>query len=203
MKDQINTILKAIGLKAVEVSLMEMKLDDGVTTIEAEAMEAGQEVNVKTDDDQRIPLPMGEYKLEDGQVLVVQEEGIIAEVKAEEKKEEEPAEEPKEEAPVAASEAPAETPVAKKVVESVSKETFFSKEEVEAKDAKIAELEALITELSKQEEEPKKEEVAEEVELSVKPVSYNPENETPVELNRIAGKRPMNTKDRVYAKLFN
>jgi len=88
-----------------------------------------------------------------------------AEVEAEEKEMEE----------VAASEEPTATPVAKKVVESVSKETYFSAEE---RESLIAELKAqILAELSKEDE---KEETTEEVELS-KPIQHNPENAQPRE----------------------
>jgi hypothetical protein len=94
MKETINTILRKVGLKAVEVKLEQMKLADGVTVIEAELFEVGQPVFVITEDAQ-IALPIGEYVLEDERVLVVLEEGIIAEIKEQE------VEEVEEEAPVA------------------------------------------------------------------------------------------------------
>jgi len=49
MKEQINTLLKSIGLKAEEIKLMEAKLADGQTMIEAEPdFEAGAAVMVVT-----------------------------------------------------------------------------------------------------------------------------------------------------------
>ena len=108
-------------------------------------------------------------------ILKIEEEGIIASF--EKKEEEEAAEveaEEKEMEEVAASEEPTSTPVAKKVVESVSKETYFSAEE---RESLIAELKAqILAELSKEE----KEETTEEVELS-KPIQHNPENAQPRE----------------------
>ena len=96
------------------------------------------------------------------------EAGAIREVEAEEKEMEE----------VAASEEPTATPVAKKVVESVSKETYFSAEE---RESLIAELKAqILAELSKEEVSEEKEETTEEVELS-KPIQHNPENAQPRE----------------------
>ena len=96
------------------------------------------------------------------------EEEEAAEVEAEEKEMEE----------VAASEEPTATPVAKKVVESVSKETYFSAEE---RESLIAELKAqILAELSKEEVSEEKEETTEEVELS-KPIQHNPENAQPRE----------------------
>jgi hypothetical protein len=62
MKETINTILRKVGLKAVEVKLEQMKLADGVTVIEAELFEVGQPVFVITEDAQ-IALPIGEYVL--------------------------------------------------------------------------------------------------------------------------------------------
>jgi len=158
----INTLLQKIGLKAVEVKLEQMKLDDGQTVIEADAFEAGNPVMIVTEDDQRIALPVGEYGLEDGRMLIVSEEGVIGEIK--EMAAEEAA--PVEEQPVAQAEAPTATPIAKKVVEAVTKESYFSKEEVEAKIAEA--IENFKTELSKVEEE------AEVVEMA-KAITHNPE----------------------------
>lgn len=166
MKEQVDSLLKRIGLKSVEIKLEEMKLDDGVTVLEAEVFEAGQPVNVKTEDGQLIPVPVGEYALEDGMVLVVAEEGMIAEIKEAVTEEEAPVEE---EQPVAASEKPAETPLPKSIIESQSKEYKFEKMESELK-----ELKELVVELSAKLSEEKKEEVKDEVELA-KPIVHNPE----------------------------
>lgn len=158
--------LTTIKLEAQKVSLEQMKLDDNTTVIEAEVFEADQPVMIVTEDEQMIPLPVGEYGLEDGRMLVVQEEGVIFEIKdAVDPNAVEEA--PVEEAPVAASEKPAVAPVAKKVVESVSKESYFSKQEVEEMISKA--IEAKLSEIVKVEE------VVEEVELSAKPIVHNPE----------------------------
>jgi hypothetical protein len=80
-----NQILNKVRvLLGMEVKLETMKLDDNVTVIEAEAFEADNEVVVVTEDEQKIPLPVGNYNLEDGRVLVVAEEGLISEVKEKE-----------------------------------------------------------------------------------------------------------------------
>jgi hypothetical protein len=156
--------LTTIKLEAQKVVLEQMKLDDGTTTIEADVFEAGNPVMIVTEDEQMIPLPVGVYGLEDGRELEVQEEGVIFEVR-----DVAPADEaPVEEAPVAASEKPAVMPVAKKVVESVSKESYFSKQEVEEMISKA--IEAKLSEIVKVEEV-----VVEEVELSAKPIVQNPE----------------------------
>jgi len=124
----INQIKTLLGM---EVKLETMKLSDGVTVLEAEMFEAGNEVFVVTEDEQKIALPIGEYEMEDGRILVVVEEGVISEIK--EKEEEE--EEVEEEAPIeeeAKKEQEMETSKAapKKIVESMIKESFFS--EIEA-----------------------------------------------------------------------
>ncbi len=118
MKEQINTLLKSIGLKAEEIKLMEAKLADGQTMIEAEPdFEAGAAVMVVTEDEQRIPVPVsgeGEaYELEDGRTFTVVEEGVIAEVMEAGATEE--AEEAEEE--VAASDNESETPLPKAIIE--------------------------------------------------------------------------------------
>ena len=80
MKEQsiLNKVRELLGM---EIKLEERKLDDGVTRIEADAFEPEAEVFIITEDDQRIALPIGEYKLEDGMILIVAVEGIIAEIK--------------------------------------------------------------------------------------------------------------------------
>ena len=187
-----NQILNKVRLLlGMEVKLETMKLSDGVTVLEAEMFEAGNEVFVVTEDEQKIALPVGEYELEDGRILVVVEEGIIAEIK-EVKEEEEMPEAPAEEVPTEAKEeVKAETAAPKKTIESVVKETFFS--EIEALKT---ENEALKAELSKLKE-------TKEVELSeeVKPISFNPENENKIETIKLASKRTRTTMDSILEKL--
>ena len=81
MKSQetLSKIMELLNLQD-EVKLESMKLENG-TTIEAEAFEPNQEIFIVTEEDEKIALPIGEYTLEDGRMLVVAEEGIIAEVK--------------------------------------------------------------------------------------------------------------------------
>ena len=88
-KMNTNTVLNKVReLLGMEIKLEERKLDDGVTRIEADAFEPEAEVFIITEDDQRIALPIGEYKLDDGMILIVAVEGIIAEIKEEEAVEE-------------------------------------------------------------------------------------------------------------------
>lgn len=193
-----NQILNKVRvLLGMEVKLETMKLGDGVTVLEAEMFEAGNEVFVVTEDEQKIALPIGEYELEDGRILIVVEEGVISEIK---EKEEEEEEAPEEEAPIeeeAKKEQEMETAKAapKKTIESVVKETFFS--EIENLKKENEELKAQIEKLSKVEKDE-----TNEVELSeVKPIAFNPENENKVETMRIAAKRPRTTMDSILEKL--
>jgi hypothetical protein len=62
-----------------EVKLAQAKLDNG-TVLEAEAFEAGQPIFIVSEED-RIAVPVGEYLMEDGRVLVVTEEGVVGEIK--------------------------------------------------------------------------------------------------------------------------
>ena len=184
----INQIKTLLGR---EVKLETMKLSDGVTVLEAEMFEAGNEVFVVTEDEQKIALPIGEYEMEDSRILVVVEEGIISEIKEKEAEEEEV----EEEAPIeeeAKKEQEMETSKAapKKIVESMIKESFFS--EIEALKNENNELKA---ELSKLKE-------AKEVELSeVKPISFNPENENTNDSIKLSAKRQRTTMDSILEKL--
>ena len=96
MVNQIKTLLN------IEVKLEEMKLDNG-TVVEAESFESGKEIFIVTDDD-KVALPVGEYMMEDSRLLVVEEEGMIADLKEvsdEVPQEEEETEDLEEEADVA------------------------------------------------------------------------------------------------------
>ena len=192
-----STINKIKSLLGMEVSLEMMKLADGVTVLEADAFEMDNEVFIVTEDEQKIPLPIGEYELESGMILVVEVEGIIKEVK-EAVVEEEVA--PEVEAPESEVEveveAEATTPTAKKTIESIVKETFFS--EIEALKNENIELKAKLELLSKVDE------VTEEVtELSEepKPISFNPENTNIIENIRYAKKGNRTTMDSIFEKL--
>jgi len=62
-----------------EVKLEQTKLENG-TIIEADSFEEGKEVFIVTDDE-KVAMPVGEYILEDTRLLVVEEEGVIADVR--------------------------------------------------------------------------------------------------------------------------
>jgi hypothetical protein len=187
----INQIKTLLGM---EVKLEQMKLMDGVTVLEADSFEAGNEVFIVTEDEQKIPLPVGEYEFEDGRMLIVIEEGVISEVKEKEEEVEEPEAEVEVETEKK-EEMETEKPTAKKTIESVVKETFFS--EIE----KLKEEnETLKAELSKL-KEVKETEVELAIEEEVKPISFNPENENKVEAVKFATKRSRTIMDSVLNKL--
>ena len=218
MKD--NSILNKVReLLGMEVKLAERMLEDGQTKIEAEEFAEGFQVAIVTEDEQKIPMPVGEYKLDgdDGEMLVIKEEGIIAEMKkeAEEEEEVETKEEEKEEVEATTE----ETKPVKKTVESIVKETFFS--EIEALKKENEELKAEVEHLSKinNKEELAKDETTEEVtseettevveetvelsneEPAAKPITHNPENEEKIELHQFSKNRAKTTMDRVMEKL--
>ncbi len=195
-KNQINKIKTLLGL---EIKLEQMKLDNG-TVLEAEVFEAGAEIFIVNEED-RIPVPMGEYSLEDGKVLIVLEDGIIGEIK-EATEEAAPAEEPAAEVEVEV-EAEAESTSPKKVVESITKEMFFS--EIEKLRNEIAELKAATTVVK---DEVELSAVVEtKVELSTEetqPLKHNPEGSVEKKATSLfSQKGAKTTKDLVFAKLFN
>ena len=195
-----NVITQIKQLLGMEVKLEQMKLADGMTVIEADSFEPEMSVVIVTEDDQRIPLPVGEYELEDGRMLVIAVEGVIAEVKeAPAQEEQAPMEQPEAEVPV---EAEAEVTNPKKTVESIIKETFFS--EMEALKKENEELKAKLETFSKADPvtEVTTEETTQEVELEeMKPITFNPENVQPKEHFRYATKRGRTTMDSILEKL--
>lgn len=197
-----NKILNKVrSLLGMEVKLEQMKLTDGVSVLEADVFEAGNEVFIVTEDEQKIPLPVGEYELEDMRILVVTEEGLIAEIKEAAEEEEVEVEEPEVEAGKPMEEEMANDAAPKKTVESIIKETFFSKlEELQAEN------ESLKAELAKQTAQPT--DVAKEeapVELSAdaepKPILHNPENAKEISLINLSSKRGRSTMDSILEKL--
>ncbi len=188
----INEIKTLLGM---EVNLAQMKLENG-TVIEAEAFEPEMAVFIVNEED-RIALPVGEYLLEDGMLLKVEVEGVIASIEMPE----EVMPEPEMEAPEVEIEveAAAEEASPKKIVESITKEMFFS--EIEKLRNEIAELKGV--KLSSDEEDKTDEDLkSKEVELSVEPLTHSPEVKAP-QVQKFASNRPLTTQDRVMAKLFN
>lgn len=185
----MNVINQIKTLLGMEVKLEQMALDNG-TIIEAEVFEAGASVFIVNEED-RVALPVGEYKLDNGMILKVDVEGIIAAIEQPEEEmpqNEEPVASPAEEQEMEAAPAP------KKVIESVVKESHFSQEEV---DALKAEIETLKTELSAL----KNVEVKEPVELSAEPLTHNPESKPEFKLNLYGQKRAKTTFDSVLSKI--
>jgi len=186
-----NVLNNVRALLSMEVKLAQQTLMDGVTTIEAEEFAPDYSVGIVTPDGV-VPMPVGEYTLANGDALVVEVEGVIMSVgpqAAEEVMPEtaHPAAEATE--PVQAAAAP------KKVVESVSKETFF------------AEIEKIKTELMSQIETLKTENERLKVELAsnapaATPINHNPENVIAKDTFQFASKRERTTEDVVFAKLF-
>jgi hypothetical protein len=180
----------------MEVKLETMKLMDGITIFEADAFEMDKEVFIVTEDEQKIPVPVGEYELEDGRILVVVEEGIISELKEKAEEEEVVEEEAKSEEGYKEDEEEMEaTPSAKKTIESIVKETFFA--EIEKLTQENIELKAKLENLSKVDEV-----AVEATELSeVKPIAFNPENTNEVETFVYGSKRPRTIMDSILEKI--
>jgi len=197
MLNQVKTLL------GVEVKLEQMKLENG-TVLEADKFEAGNEIFIVTEDE-RVALPVGEYVLEDGQTLVIEEEGIIKEMKSENEEEEvevevEAKEEEKEEMGYATKEELAEV---KSMIEEI-KSMLEPKEEMseEPKEELSEEVKEEKQELSSDVVNEIPEEVKQELsEPAAEPINTNAEvSKTEVKFN-IASKRKMSTLDRVMNKI--
>jgi hypothetical protein len=166
------------------VELAQAKLEND-TVLEAEAFEAGNEVFIVTEDE-KVAVPVGEYTMEDGKILVVAEEGIIAEIKEAEAEEEE--------------------------VEAEKEEMgYVTKEELAEA---VSEIKAIIEDMKKEEMSEEVEEATEnEVELSAElqeelaqpaaePIAHNPEKNNNFNV-KFAQNRKQSTLDRVLSKINN
>ena len=179
----LNKIKTFLGEEAIEqetqlteeaLELAQLKLENG-TVLEAEAFESGNEIFILTEDE-KVAVPKGEYLMEDGNTLVVEDEGIIKEIKAQEEEEEEVKEEEEE-------------------VEA----KYVSKEEFESA---VEEIKGMIKELKEKEEmaEQVKEELSETP--AVEPIAHNPEAKQEFKV-RFGQNRKETALDRVMKKLTN
>ena len=193
MLNEIKTLLN------IEVKLEEQKLENG-TVVSAEAFEKDNEIFIVTDDE-KVAMPVGEYLLGDGRLVVVEAEGLIADVR----------------------EVSDEVPAKEEVEETEDLEEEKKEEEKmadvadwEGMEKRIQNLEDAIASLKKEDVEmgvengglksrTVKEEFSEEVkeELSaVKPIKHNPEASTPQNKQVQFAKGQFNTTlDRVLSKL--
>ena len=195
MLNQIKTLLN------IEVKLEEMKLENG-TVVSAESFEKGSEIFIVTDDE-KVAMPVGEYILEDGKLLVVEEEGMIADMR--EVSDEVPAKEEKDGKEIT------EDLEEEKEEKMMDEENYVTKDTFKEMEDKIQNLEDAIADLkddkveAEEVVEEKEVEMTEEVkeELSaVKPIKHNPETKAPQKTKVQFGKGQFTTAlDRVLNKL--
>jgi hypothetical protein len=198
------TISKIAELLAVElakktksVELATAKLENG-TVLEAETFAPGEAVFIATADE-NVPLPVGEYEMEDSKILVVTEEGVISEIKevSAEEEEKEEVEMAEEEVVVEAPEevAPEIQQIVETVVEVIAPVIEEVKEQVEEMRRKLEE--------SEKKDEKKDEE---KVEMSRKParrpIKANPEAKTAKKpVMKFGANGRQSTLDRVLGKI--
>lgn len=179
-----------LSIETEEVQLATTTLENG-TVIEAESFSEGKEVFIVTEDE-KVALPVGEYSLEDGNVLLVKEEGIIASIGAKAEEEEASSEEDLSEE--------TELEEEKEEMKYATKEELSEiRDMVEEIKAMIDKKEDMSSEVEEVEEEVK-EEVKEEL-SKVEKVNHNPEAEEKRSLNLYATKSPLTTYDRVLSKI--
>lgn len=174
--EQVETNLEAE--EATKVELAQAKLDNG-TVLEAEAFEAGNEIFIVTEDE-KVAVPVGDYTMEDGKILVVAEEGIIGEIKEAEAEEEEEVEAAEEEM------------------------SYATKEELAEVKSMIEEIKAMIKEKEEMAEQEVEEQLKEELSKpAAAPLKHNPESETNKNQVLFSQRRATSTRDRVFQKIAN
>jgi hypothetical protein len=176
MLKEIKSVLGIeLSQEVIETKLAQMMLENG-TVLEAEEFAPEFEVFIVTEED-KIALPVGEYALEDGRILVVETEGLIKEIK-------EVSEEVVEEEVI--SEELAEEPA------MVSKEEFDALKEMVKKLMEMLEpKEEVIEDIMKQEMS----------KPAAAPLKHSPEAEAPKKQIVFGANRPQSTKDLVMARI--
>jgi hypothetical protein len=171
-----------------EVKFEQMTLENGAV-LEAESFEAGNEVFVVSGDD-RVAAPVGEHLLEDGRVLVITEEGVIAEIKEAAAKAEEVEVEVEAAASTELAEEVEEAPAVVAIIEKVLEEIAMMREEMKGMReemggyAKKEEMSAIKAELS--------------AAPAAKPIKHNPETK---QVQKMSSNRPERAIDRVLARI--
>ncbi len=185
----LNKVKEVLGVELTEetqeVKLAQATLENG-TVIESENFAAGSEVFIVTEDE-KVALPVGEYTLEDGEMLKVEEEGVIASIG----KAEEPAEEASKE---------------ENLEEDKEEMRYATKEELAEVKEMIEEIKGMIEHKDKMSAEEPESETKEElsaVEQPVEKIKHNPEKETKKAMHLYGQKRPQTTYDRVLSKIAN
>ena len=193
-------ILKRFETFLKRYEFAQMKLENG-TVLEAEEFAEGSAVFIVTEDE-RVPLPIGEYTLEDGSMLIIAEEGVIGKVGVEEV--EEPQQETEMEEEVVKDEVVEETMsyVSRAELEEAVAEV---KEMIEAVKAKLEEGMPVEEEVKDEESIAKEEQLELSAELakpSSAPLKHNPEATKKVDLKKIGSNRAMSTPmDRILERL--
>jgi len=202
MLNQIKTLLN------IEVKLEEMKLENG-TIVSAESFEKGKELFIVTDDE-KVAMPVGEYLLEDGRLVVVEEEGIIADVR--EVSDEVPAKETEDGEEITSDLKEEEEMADVADWEGMEKRIQNLEDAIaDLKADKKDKMEDVQEEEMSEESQPLKsrtvkeefsEEVKEELSAAAKPIKHNPEGEVKQKRNVEFAKGKFNTTlDRVLNKL--
>ena len=186
----LNKVKEVLGVElseeTQEVKLAQATLENG-TIIEAEEFAEGKEVFIVTEDEQ-VALPIGSYKLEDGQELIIEEEGIIKSIGE------------------AVEEAPEEAPAEEEVEAAEEELAYATKEDLAEVKSMIDEIKAMIDKKDELSVEETVENIVEEVkeELSVvEKVNHNPEASADKALNLYSQKRGNSTMDRVLQRISN
>jgi hypothetical protein len=191
----LNRILAELA-SVREVKFATMTLENGAV-LEAEAFEAGNEVFIVSGED-RVAAPVGEHKLEDGRILVILEEGMIAEIKEAEAPVEVEIEMQSEEAVAVAEEVASEAvaEVAQEVVAvievAVAEAVAPLVEEIQSEMKKMKEA----MEAYKQEMAAAKQEFSSQA--AAKPIKHTPATK---QANKVEFNRPSKSIDRVLARL--
>jgi hypothetical protein len=204
----LDRIMVKLGInEPVAVALEQVKTEDGQAIFEADAFEVGQAIFIVTEDG-KIPAPAGEFAMEDGNIVEVDENGVIVEIakKEAEVEEEEIVEEVEAQNDIMKDEIKEEMGMKpKKTVKSKTEmeESYFSAQikELEAKfEARLSALETEKVALSAQNAEL-------EERLATEPAPHTPFNPEATTTNKmhfhISDKREKTIKDRVFDQLFN
>tara|TARA_R110000868_G_scaffold192249_2_gene436612 strand:+ start:405 stop:1037 length:633 start_codon:yes stop_codon:yes gene_type:complete len=203
----VESIKEVLGMELAEVKVeLEVRELDNGTKITADKFEEGESVFILTesgDEEEKIALPVGNYEMNDGTVLVVTEEGKIGELReasdevpqkeeaGEEKEEMNEEEEMDEEADVADWQG-----MEKRIqnledaIADLKANKLNDNEEMYSKEKKDEKVKASKVDSNK-------------LDLSAEPISHNPEKEVKKQRVKLGNNRPMTTREKIIQIINN
>ena len=183
LKEMFEEVLISFGMKKsekdkteTEVKFGEVMSEDGAVKymFDGDVLEVGKVLYAMDDEGNRVDLPAGEYKLQDGSVAVLEEGGILKEMKAPNTQQEEPAQMEEQQTTEQGGLSPKDEEFMNAIKSILIKYSEQEEESKKEKDLKLSEADIKLNDLTKEIEVLKKEFLELKEQPAAKPIKSAP-----------------------------